>query len=215
MPRFAAPLAAALVSLATLTGPAALAAQSPAQSASPVSSDAPARPTLSVSPAVGSLVRVTLPATSAKARRPHFEGTLVMLERDSMRVYWRAGDSSTTIALADVHRLEVSLGRHRRVLRSIGMGTVIGAGSLALLTAVTYTDSCPATGCGWFHISRGEATTFAGIMGAVGGAAVGGLVGAVRTTERWHTVTRSVSPGRIAVTPQLGRSNGVRVRLAF
>jgi hypothetical protein len=218
MPRFATSLAAALVSLASLTGPAALAAQSPAQvvtqAATPADTDAADRPTLSASPAVGSLVRVTFPAPSANARRPRFEGTLVMLERDSLRVFWQTGDSSTTIALADVHRLEVSLGRRRQVLRSIGMGTVIGAGSFALLAAVSHDDSCPSTGCGFLYFTRGEAATLAGVMGALGGAVVGGIVGAVRTTERWHTVSRG-GTGRIAVTPQLGRSNGVRVRIAF
>ncbi len=223
MPRFANPLAAALVSLATLTSAAALAAQSPVQTATTSSSpavnaapsDAAARPTLLVSPAVGSLVRVTLPAPSANAPRRRHLGTVIMLERDSMRVYWRDGDSSTTIALADVQRLEVSLGRHRRVLRSIGMGTVISAGGFALLTALTHGDSCPSTGCDWFYLSRGEAATLAGIMGAIGGAVVGGIVGAVRTSERWHTLTRGDVTARLAITPQLGRSNGVHVRVAF
>ncbi len=201
MPRFACRLAVALLSLASLFAPAVSTAQ------------APARPTLVATPAVGSLVRVTLPPDST-GKSQRVEGTLLASSLDSLHVAWRTGDAST-LSIADVPRLEVSLGRHRPVLRSIGMGTVIGAGSLALLTAMSHDDSCPSSGCGWFYVSRGEAATFAGILGAVGGAVVGGIVGAVRTTERWHTVSRGRAPGRIAVTPQLGGSNGVRVRVAF
>lgn len=89
----------------------------------------------------------------------------------------------------------------------MGWGALAGGVGLGLITYLTNESD--------FVFSRGELATGAGFAGALGGAVIGGVVGATRTSERWRTVYRAGDRTRVALTPVLGGTRGVQVRVAF
>jgi len=191
-------LAAVLLATLTTLAPHAVRAQSTTRSGT------------DLVPVSGSLVRVTLQQPNARGHRPRVQARVLTAGPDSLRLAWLSGDT-TTLALHDMSRLELGTGPHRPILSSIGMGTVAGGFGLGFLAALSYDDGS----CTFLCFSRGEVAGIAGMIGAIGGAAVGGIVGLSRTTERWRTVHRAVEQTRVAVTPVLGQSRGVQVRVAF
>jgi hypothetical protein len=123
-----------------------------------------------------------------------------------MRLAWRGGDTAS-LALLEMRRLQLGLGPHRQIAASIGVGALVGGAGLGLLTALTTKDD--------LFFSRGELAAAAGLVGALGGAVIGGVVGTFRTSERWRTVYRAGERRGVAVTPLLGRTRGLHVRVAF
>lgn len=117
---------------------------------------------------------------------------------------------SLVLPRAELRDLEVSRGQRRNTGKGIAMG-VGGLGlGLALLSAATW-EPCS----GWLCFgpsSAGEAAMWGFAAGAIGGAVVGGAIGALTRTPRWEraelTATGFLGPrqdGRVAV--------GFRLRL--
>lgn len=156
-------------------------------------------------PAAGSVVRVTLPP-DLRGRQRKQEAIVLASSADSLRLAWRTGDTAS-MAVVEMRRLELGLGPGRPIAASMGWGALAGGVGFALITFLSNE--------GDFIFSRGEVTAMAGTVGALGGAIIGGVVGASRTTERWRTVYRAGDRIGVAVTPALGRMRGVQVRLAF
>lgn len=156
-------------------------------------------------PAVGSLVRVTLPP-DVRGRRLRREATVLAGSADSLRVAWRTGDTAS-LSLVELQQLELGLGPHRPVAASAAWGALVGGVGLAIVAYATNDDD--------FLFSRGEIASIAALGGALGGSAIGAVVGTMRTSERWRTVYRAGYRTGIAVTPVLGRVRGVQVRVAF
>ncbi len=176
-----------------------------ALSARAVPAQAPGGASGSTMPAAGSLVRVTLPP-DLQGRRVKREAIVVLSSPDSMQLAWRAGDTAS-LAVVEMHRLELSQGAHRPIASSMGWGALVGGVGLTVRTFATAEDG--------FWFSRSEIAAAAGLAGALGGAAIGAVVGTLRMSERWRTIYRAGDRSGIAVTPVLGRARGVQVRVAF
>lgn len=136
------------------------------------------------------------------------KGRLIELQRDSVQVVSEEGAVST-IAVAEVQHIDLSIGERRLFLESTGAGTALGMSFGALVGFLSHEES--PTGFSWDR----ETTTIGGaVLGASLGLVFGALVGLSATTDRWE---RIVSPGlvqRLAVgaAPSTPRSLAVRVR---
>lgn len=142
-------------------------------------------------------------------------GTYVTTTADSMYIVQRVGDT-LAVAIGSLDYLDVSLGRRRNVLSSVGAGTLIGGSTLALVSALSNSDSgCSSDEYCLFEFSRGDAAVLGGILGAVTGAFVGGIVGAVRHVDHWKRVPLPTLGERVSIRPQLSRRTGASVRMSF
>ncbi len=136
------------------------------------------------------------------------EGRLIELRRDSVQVVSDEGAIST-VAVAEVQRIDVSVGERRLFLESTGVGTALGMSFGALVGYLSHEES-PTT-LSWDR----ETTAMGGaVLGASLGLVFGAFVGLSITTDRWE---RIVSPGlvqRLAIgaAPGTPRSLAVRVR---
>ena len=132
----------------------------------------------------GARIRVTLRSAE------RLSGMLSASNRDSLLLQAR-GPSAVeprSIALADIERLERSLGKRHRYGKGILLGTAIGGG-IGVLLGVAY-PLCEPTGEGLFEClfeftDRGEAVRFNAVGGAVTGALIGIIVAAVGR-ENWQ-----------------------------
>jgi hypothetical protein len=133
--------------------------------------------------ATGARVRVTtMPAT--RGRRI---GSLVSLDRDTLR--WSRWDTSSVIAvpIASVARLERSTGRRSNAGRGAMIGGLIGAGLGLFVGVAASTDDT-----GFFEVGAEDVAAVTAILGA-GGAGVGALVGSLSSRDRWEPV--GLAPG--------------------
>ena len=156
----------------------------------------------------GTRVRVTAPTIDL---RKHVT-TIVDVRGDSI-VLGVSGDSRS-VALSDVTALEVSAGKHRRFLRSAGLGLGIGAIVGAVAGAATY-EECVSTelfGCLLAPESRAQSAAEGAIgLGAVGLLA-GAVVGVVRRTDRWVSVDM---PVRASIKPTASGGISLTISRAF
>lgn len=148
----------------------------------------------------GARIRVTLRSTE------RLSGIFSTSNRDSLLL--QAGGPSAAepraVALADIQRLERSLGKRHRYGKSVLLGTAIGGG-IGLLLGAAY-PLCEPTGEGLFEClleftDRGEAVRFNAVGGAVTGALIGIIVAAVGR-EHW----RPASLPALQPTISAGRS---------
>src|SRR5215218_7860205 len=151
-------------------------------------------------------------AQSASAIRP---GARVRITQEGQkpRVAVLVAPGADAVPLAEVSRLDVSTGRHRKLLKGALVGT-LGAGTVgALLGAATYSP-CESTeffGCFMEPTSQGESALLGGIVGGALGLIVGTLAG-LPTRESWHQVPLEARRVALAVTPR-GRATGLGVSL--
>jgi len=121
-----------------------------------------------------------------------------------------AGSRPVTMALSDLDQIQVSVGRRRTVLRGMLAGGLIGAVGGAVIGAVTYQ---PCEGfCLFVPDNAAEAGVLTGTVLGVVGVAVGGIVGAFNTTDRWGPAT---APGRISLAPAPGGRVAVGLTRSF
>jgi hypothetical protein len=115
--------------------------------------------------------------------------TLVRLTTDSMTVIAPSGGAELSIPNSAVTRLEVSAGKQSRALRGAGIGLLTGAAVGGLAWKLSST-SCEGDLCdsGFDDVVSSTFGAVALVTGAVGGAAVGLIVGAARPAERWEPV---------------------------
>jgi hypothetical protein len=133
----------------------------------------------------GSRVRVTT-APASPGRRI---GTLVSLDRDTLR--WSRWDTTSviTVPVASLARLERSTGRRSNTGRGAMIGGIIAGGFGLLLGIGASTDDS-----GWWEVGVDDIAVVTAIFGA-GGAGVGALVGSLSTRDRWEPVplTRTIT----------------------
>ena len=138
----------------------------------------------------GSRVRIAAPIFGSKKQ----VGTVVSLTADTLVLRQGAPTATRAIATSDITALEVSRGTHTRKAKGALWGTLIGAGSGALLGAALYKkrkcESQEIFGC--FEIfgpdTRGTTAVFGGVWGALLGGVAGTLFG-MRTTDTWVPAT--------------------------
>lgn len=156
----------------------------------------------------GARVRVTAPSIDL---RRHVT-TVVDVRGDSIVLGVR--DNSRSVALSDVTALEVSAGKHRRFLRSTGMGLGIGAIVGAVVGAASY-EECVSTeflGCFLAPESRAQSAIMGGAVLGAAGLLTGAVVGVVRRTDRWVSVDM---PVRASIKPTASGGISLTISRAF
>jgi hypothetical protein len=140
---------------------------------------------------------------------------MVAPRADTMMVRWGENTNVVAVPLADVSRLDVSTGRHRKLVRGAVVGTLSAGTAGLLLGAATYSP-CKSTemfGCFLAPASRGEQALIGGALGGALGLVVGTLTGVPRR-DSWQQVPLHPRRVSIAVTPR-GRATGLGVSLRF
>jgi hypothetical protein len=168
-----------------------------------VSQEAPTAATL----ASGARVRITNAGSEPRI------ATVVARQGDTLLVRWPEFASAVAVPLAEISRLEVSTGRHRRVLKGMALGTAAGGVTGALLGAASY-EPCESTefmGCFLSPESRMQSAAFGGVVGGALGLVVGSLAGLARH-ENWKRVSLDERRVAVAVTP---RAHGTRLGVSL
>jgi hypothetical protein len=155
--------------------------------------------------APGMRVRVTAP----NVHRPVAIGNLVRIIGDTATIVDTSG-SITTLVLGSDRRLDLSLGRHRRVGRSARTGFLMGAVAGAALGAATWAPCPPDAFLCFQPENRGQAAVLGGVVLGVPGLLVGALVGTAKS-ERWERV-RSHTDVALFVRPSDAH---IGLRMAF
>jgi hypothetical protein len=174
---------------------------------------------LSLALAPGTRVRVTtvcLTVDSAVTVLRRQVATVVASRSDRLVLapVGRARDT-VSVGLADVTLLEVSQGRRRHTGKGVAVGAGVGAATGVVFTALANKRCEGDDWCIVGNIGRGVAIVSGGVIGAMGGALVGGVIGATHVTERWRTVPLQVAllprgTHGFAVTVSLGLGGGAR-----
>jgi hypothetical protein len=150
----------------------------------------------------GARVRVTL------AQEKPRTAVIVGQRADTLLVRWLDVADTAAVPLARMSGLEVSTGHHRSVLKSAGMGALIGATAGALVGIVTFSP-CEGWGCLTQPGDRSESALWGGVGGATVGLLTGSLLG-LRTHENWERV--SLTSPTLSSRP---RVTGLQITLAF
>ena len=149
----------------------------------------------------GSRVRVTQPGEGTRV------GTVVQVTADSLEVRFEHRSLPTHMAVGRVTRLDVSLGKERRVMQRGQIGFLVGGGIGAALGALAESD-CEASGaCMGASTSALLGGTF---FGSVGG--VIGMITGLSPSERWERV--SLERRRVSLVAPAGR-HGSRLGLSL
>lgn len=148
----------------------------------------------------GSRIRI---AASRLGDKPVL-ATVVEIGADTVVIRPADRPVSTVVPRSEITSLQMSEGTRRPILKYALRGFLIGAGTGAVIGAVTYDDD---TGY-WcmFACSRASNAALSGVLGGVVGMVAGGIVGATRQSEKWNTV---IDPRRVSIAP--GGEGGVRV----
>ena len=151
----------------------------------------------------GTRVRVTHPGEGTRT------GTVVALTPDTLEVRLVGHAEASHMPLAQVTRLEFSLGRQRHLMRGAGIGFLIG-GTVGAATGAAAGSSCDGE---WLCPGAGGGAVLGGVfLGSVGG--IIGLVAGVVPSERWERVP--LDARRISlVTPSSRHGHGVGLKVAF
>jgi hypothetical protein len=139
----------------------------------------------------GARVRLTL-----KDMEPR-EAVVVSRTPDTLVVRWREFSNDDAVPFAAIAQLEVNAAGRHRVLKGAALGLLAGGAIGAIAGA-----AAPESHEGSFDFGEGFETA----VGAVGGAALGLLVGTLvglSRSEDWRAV--STDPGRLRVTMAPGR----------
>jgi hypothetical protein len=157
--------------------------------------------------APGARVRIT---TAGSERQI---GTVVAQRGDTLLVKWPEVANAVAVPLAGISRLDVSTGRHRRVVKGLVLGTAVGSVTGALIGAASY-EPCEATeafDCFLEPENRAQSAVVSGVVGGALGLVVGSLVGLARH-ERWKPVSLGEHRVAFAVTP---RAHGTRLGVSL
>ena len=185
-------------------------------SASPVAAQRPAADTL---PAAGARVRVSAPPSRRVV------GTVLAYRGDTLllqRATWN-GAETTSVRLGEVRRLEVSVGKRRRMFNGALLGLSAGGAAGALLGAASYSNApsrCYRDGTEVpcvisLDFGRSFSAMAGGVVGAAAGLVTGLLVGA-RRVDRWEALELARRSSRLHVIPPVDRSGiGLAVAAAF
>ena len=154
-------------------------------------------------------VRVRVVDVSSAA--PVLTGQLVRKAGDTVIVS-SAAATPTVFVVGAGHRLEVSAGTHRRTLRGVGLGFLVGAATGAVLGLASYQEP----DCSQSFICLDFGPGFAALAGAVvfsvPGMVIGGIVGA-KKHEVWRRVGRL--PVHVGIAPAAGPGLRLTASVAF
>lgn len=159
---------------------------------------------------IGQGARVRISQVGQKPRI----GVVVTPGADTLLVRWQEYTSSVAVPIAEISRLEVSNGRHRKVAKGALVGTLTGGAAGAMLGAATYSPctSKEAFGCLLAPTARSEAVAVGGVLGGTLGLLVGTLAG-LPSRESWHRVSLDARRVAVAVKPGArGTDLGVTLR---
>jgi hypothetical protein len=159
----------------------------------------------------GDRIRLTEKGLVAGSRGTSTIGQFDALAGDTIRLMLEGGGSST-FALNDVARIDLSRGRQRATKYGIGVGVAVGM-VIGLASGNSNRGTCdpnvdPRCGLqiGPVTVSREAANA------TIAGLAIGGIVGSFIKYEVWNDVTFGLSPQGFALTLTMESSAGKRVR---
>lgn len=140
----------------------------------------------------GARVRVVEVSSGA----PLVTGELIRMAGDTVLISSAAATQTVWVVTA-AHRLEVSAGTHRRTLRGIGLGFLVGAATGAVIGLATYQEPDCIQFC--IDLGRGFTALAGAAVLSVPGAVIGGIVGAKSKHEAWrpianHAVRLGIAP---------------------
>lgn len=119
-------------------------------------------------------------------------------------------ETDEAVPIDQITRLEVSTGRHRNVLKGMGLGVGIGGTAGLLLGAVGY-QRCTGM-CIMGPNDRGESAAFGGALLGTLGLVVGTIAG-IASHDSWQRVPLDGRRVAIAVTPKaFGPGLGITLR---
>jgi hypothetical protein len=120
-------------------------------------------------------------------------GNIITSDADSLIVQRERPQEVVRLARAEVSSIQVSAGHRRHAGRGALLGVLIGAGSGAVIGAMTWS---PCTGfCFLEPDTRGASAALgAGVLGTVG-AVVGTIAGVFSVSDEWQSVTVSPTVG--------------------
>ena len=161
--------------------------------------------------AVGPGARVRITQAGQKPRI----AVVVASSADTLRVRWPEYTNAVALPFAEISRLDVSTGRHRKILKGAAVGTLSAGAVGAILGAVSYSpcESTEFLGCLMAPASATESAVLGGVAGGVLGLIVGTLVGLPKRDD-WHQVPLDAPRVAVAVTPR-GSGTGVGLSLRF
>jgi hypothetical protein len=161
--------------------------------------------------AVGPGARVRITQAGQKPRI----AVVVARSADTLVVRWPEYRNAVALPFAEISRLDVSTGRHRKVLKGAAIGTLSAGAVGAILGAATYTpcESTELFGCLMAPTSASESAAVGGVLGGALGLIVGTLVGLPKRDD-WRQVSLDASRVAVAVTPR-GRTTDIGFSLRF
>jgi hypothetical protein len=165
--------------------------------------------TLATSVQPGARVRITHAGQKPRT------AVVVAQRADTLHVRWPEYTNAVALPFAEISRLDVSTGRHRKVLKGAALGTLSAGAVGAVLGAATYTpcESTEFLGCLMAPTSASESALLGGVVGGVVGLIVGSLVG-LPARDDWRQVSLDEHRVAVAVTPR-GRGTDLGLSLRF
>jgi len=155
---------------------------------------------MSVKP--GTRIRITELQAGAQPR----SGIVVAAVADTVVLKLDNGGATVAFHKATLSRLELSRGRKTNTARGSMIGRIVGVTAGVMAGLVT----CDCSGdAAWTAVS----VTGGIIAGGFGGAAIGGLIGSVYTTERWSELP--VDRWRVSAMPGASGSFALTLSLKF
>lgn len=154
----------------------------------------------------GSRVRITAPSLGLNEA----VGTVKEATDDALVVQFEFPRRVGTVDRFEIGKMDVSIHPQRKVLKSVGVGLLVGAGTGALIGLASGDDDPQQ----WFAFSAEEKALMGGAMLGVTGAVVGLIVGLVRRSDVWSPML----PGDVSLTvvPLVHeRGAGLNVRLGL
>lgn len=161
--------------------------------------------------AVGPGARVRITQAGQKPRI----AVVVARSADTLVVRWPNYTNSVALPLAEISRLDLSTGRHRKILKGAAVGTLSAGAAGAIIGAISY-QPCETTeflGCFMAPTSASESAVVGGVLGGTLGLIVGTLIGLPKRDD-WHQVSLDASRVAVAVTPR-GGGTAVGLSLKF
>ena len=133
-------------------------------------------------------------------------GEVVGIDATALRIRLRERPDAIDVPIAEVTRLQRSLGMHGNIRKAALRGGLVGAGLGVAFTAFAgAADGCEGSCAGWALIL--------GALGGGAGAIVGTGVGALqKTAERWEAIP--VGRVGVSVIPE-GGGAGLRLSVRF
>ena len=145
---------------------------------------------------VGDRVRVTVPDMGVRNR----DGTLQLLDADSLVMRPNGGPSRLVIPLASLTRFEVHRGEKSQTGKGAGIGFAIGAVG-GIVFGVAASEGLKGSRTGICDEGCIPAAVAVGVVGFGGvGALLGALVGSSFKTDRWEEI--SLDQIRVSFVPQ-------------